>query len=336
MNERARLAVTAADVYTARRRIAGHVQRTPLVPAPALSRRLEASLSLKLDNMQDTGAFKQRGATNAVLNLAEPARAAGVVAVSTGNHGRAVAHAARQAGTRAVICLSKLVPEAKVGAIRDLGAEVRIHGDSQDEAEEEARRLVRDGGLTWIPPFDHPDVIAGQGTLGLEILEDAPDTEAILVPLSGGGLIAGIALVAKAINPAIRIIGISMDRGAAMIASLEAGRPVQVAEVPSLADSLGGGIGLDNAHTFPMVRALVDQLLVVSEDEIAEAMRALFFEERLVAEGACVVGLAAMMTGKLDLRGRRVVLPITGRNLDMSLFHRLMGGTPPATLLARG
>jgi threonine dehydratase len=325
--------VTVAEVYAARERLAGRVQRTPLIPAPALSRRLETDIRLKLDTMQDTGAFKQRGATNAVARLHADALARGVVAVSTGNHGRGVAHAAKQVGARAVVCLSELVPETKVAAIRDLGAEVRIVGRSQDEAEGEARRLVRDAGMTWIPPFDHPDVIAGQGTMGLEILEDAPETDAILVPLSGGGLIAGIALVAKAINPAIRIVGISMDRGAAMVESLEAGHPVQVTEVPSLADSLGGGIGMDNTHTFAMTRALVDDVLLVTETEIAEAMRALFFDERIVAEGACVVGLAAMASGKCDMRGRRVVLPITGRNLDMRVFQRLMTGEPPEAVL---
>jgi threonine dehydratase len=335
MTHPADLGVTVADVYAARRRIAGRVQRTPLIPAPALSRRHGAEIKLKLDNMQDTGAFKQRGATNAVARLSAEAREKGVVAVSTGNHGRGVAYAAKQAGVPAIICLSELVPEAKVDAIRDLGAEVRIIGKSQDEAEEEAKRLVREGGMTWVPPFDHPDVIAGQGTMALEILEDAPETEAILVPLSGGGLIAGIALVAKAVNPAIRIIGISMDRGAAMAESLKAGKPVAVTEVPSLADSLGGGIGLDNAYTFNMTRALVDEVHLVTEDDIAEAMRSLYFEERIVAEGACVVGLAAMATGRIDMRGRKVVLPITGRGLDMGAFTRLMSGENAASVLAR-
>ena len=326
-------APTLRDVYAARRRIAGRVQRTPLVPAPALSRRHGAEIRLKLDNMQDTGAFKQRGATNAVANLPAEARARGVVAVSTGNHGRAVAHAAQQTGTRAVICLSRLVPAVKVAAIRDLGAEVRIHGESQDAAEEEAKRLVREDGMAWIPPFDHPDVIAGQGTMGLEILEDWPAVETLLVPLSGGGLIAGLALVAKTLNPAIRVVGISMENGAAMADSLKAGKPVAVREVPSLADSLGGGIGLDNRYTFAMTRDLVDEVLVVSEDEIAEALRALYHEERLIAEGACVVGLAAVMAGRLDLRGARTVLPITGRNLDMTLFTRLMTGAAADAVL---
>jgi len=325
--------ITLADVYAARQRIAGRVQRTPLVPAPALSRRHGAEIRLKLDNMQDTGAFKQRGATNAIRNLDPEVAARGVVAVSTGNHGRGVAYAAKQAGVRAVICLSRLVPEVKVAAIRDLGAEVCIHGDSQDEAEDEARRLVQDAGMAWIPPFDHPDVIAGQGTMALEILEDWPAVETLLVPLSGGGLIAGLALVAKTLNPVIRVVGISMENGAAMAASLDVGKPVAVREYPSLADSLGGGIGLDNRYTLAMTRALVDEVVLVSEDEIAEALRALYYEERLIAEGACVVGLAAVMAGRLDLRGARTVLPITGRNLDMTLFTRLIDGEPVDSLL---
>ncbi len=216
------------QILHARKRIAGHVLRTPLYPASGLSRHLSADIFIKCEHHQLTGSFKLRGATNAILSLTDEERRRGVVGASTGNHGRGLAHAARNAGVRAVVCMSALVPENKVAAIRDLGAEVRIVGRSQDDAQAEVDRLVAEDGMTMIPPFDHEAVIAGQGTAGLEIVEDLPDVAAILVPLSGGGLISGVALAAKAMRPEVRIIGISMERGAAMAESLKAGRPVPV------------------------------------------------------------------------------------------------------------
>ena len=220
-----------------------------------------------MEHRQITGSFKLRGATNAILSLSDDERRRGVVGVSTGNHGRGLAHAAARAGVRAIICMSALVPENKVAAIRDLGAEVRIVGRSQDDAQEEVDRLVRDEGMTMIPPFDHPAVIAGQGTLGLEMLEDVPDLAEVLVPLSGGGLIAGIALAVKAdAARGIRVTGISMERGAAMAESLAAGQPAVTPERPTLANSLGGGVGLDNRYTFAMVRDLVDRVVTLDRD----------------------------------------------------------------------
>ena len=212
-------------------RMAPHVARTPLVADPRLPQ-----VWLKCEHRQPTGAFKLRGATNAVLSLAPDALSRGVVTASTGNHGRALAHAARLAGTRAVVCLSRLVPQNKVAAIRDLGAEVRIVGASQDEAMVEVARAVCDEGLTEIAPFDDAAVVAGQGTIGLEIAEDAPDATTILVPLSGGGLIAGIAVAVKALRPGTRIVGVTMESGAAMIASLAAGAPVEVEDDSTLAE----------------------------------------------------------------------------------------------------
>ena len=176
--------------------------------------------------------------------------------------------------------------------------------------------MVREEGLTDIPPFDHPHVIAGQGTIALEILEDRPDIETILVPLSGGGLIGGIALAAKALKPSIRIIGISMARGAAMQASLKAGRPVEVEELPTLADSLGGGIGLENRWTFDLCRSLVDEVVLLDEVEIYRGMRTLLLEERLVAEGAAAVGHAALLAGKVKLGGPAAII-VSGQNAPM-------------------
>ncbi|WP_413873033.1 hydroxyectoine utilization dehydratase EutB [Albidovulum sp.] len=316
--------VTLADILAARRRIRGLADGTAFVPSPFMTARAGREFLLKLETAQPTGAFKLRGAANAVLAL--PEGTPGVVCCSTGNHGRAVAHAAARRGLRAVVCLSHLVPEAKVEGIRALGAEVCIVGMSQDEAMAESLRLRGAEGLVEIPPFDDARVIAGQGTVALEMLEARPDLDMLLVPLSGGGLAAGVAVAAKAINPRVRVIGITMDRGAAMHQSVRAGRPVEVPEVASLADSLGGGIGLHNRLTFPLCRDLLDDILLVSEEEIRDAMQALYFEDRIVAEGAAVVGLAAVLAGKIPAPRAPVGTIITGRNPDMSVFTRIMSG----------
>lgn len=318
--------VTLRDLYRARRAIAPWVRRTPLVPSPALSREVGASVFLKLETLQDTGSFKLRGATNRLLGLSEEKRGLGVVTVSTGNHGRAVAHAAGRLGVPTVVCLSKLVPRNKVEAIRELGAEVRVVGSSQDEAQEEAERLVAEEGKVYVSPFDDPHVIAGQGTIGLELLEDCPAVDTVLVPVSGGGLIAGIALALKSAARDIRVVGVSMELGAAMYESQRAGKPVQVPEGPSLADSLGGGIGFDNRYTFAMVREYVDDLVRVSEEQIAAAMVHAYRQERLVAEGAGVVGIAALRDGLARDVRRTVVVIVSGGNVDMDAFTRIIGG----------
>lgn len=318
------MSLSLADVFTASRTIEGVATRTPLVPSPFLSRIAGRDFLLKLENTQPIGAFKLRGAVNAVFNL--PQGVAGVTCCSTGNHGRGVAYAARARGLRAVICMSSLVPQAKVDGIRALGAEVRIIGKSQDDALAESQRLARDEGLAEISPFDDAHVIAGQGTIGLELLQDRPDLGAILVPLSGGGLAAGVAVAAKAIKPDIKVIGVTMDRGAAMYESVRAGRPVEVEEVASLADSLGGGIGPKNRLSFPICRELIDDYVLVTEDEIYDAMQTVYYEERMVAEGASVVGIAALKAGKLPPVDGPIATIVTGRNVDMRVFTDIVNG----------
>lgn len=315
------------DLFQARARLRGRIRHTPLVSSPSLSRHTGSAVHLKLDCLQITGSFKLRGALNALLRLSAEERARGVIGVSTGNYGRALAHAAHSMGVRAVICMSRLVPANKVESIRALGADVRIVGDSQDEAELEVARLVREQGLVQLPPFDHPDVVAGQGTAGLEMLEDLPTVDTVLVPLSGGGLLAGIALAMKSANPDIRVIGVSMERGCAMHASLLAGHPVQVEELPTLADSLGGGIGLGNRYTFPMVKRLVDETVLVSEDEIAAAIRHAYVEERVIVEGAGAVGIAALLSGRVEAGGVTAVV-LSGQNIDMATHRRIVDGQP--------
>ncbi|APG95537.1 threonine dehydratase (plasmid) [Sinorhizobium americanum] len=318
--------MTIEDIEAAARRFSGRVLTTPLVASPSLSKRCGVPVGLKLEHHQTTGSFKLRGATNAVLSLSNEERARGVVAASTGNHGRALAHAARAEGSLATICMSHLVPENKVSEIRRLGADVRIVGSSQDEAQEEVERLVAEKGLVMVPPFDHPAVVAGQGTLGLEIVEQMPDVALVLVPVSGGGLAAGVAAAVKARRPATRVIGLTMERGAAMQASLAAGKPVLVEEQPSLADSLGGGIGLDNRVTFRMCRELLDDIILLTEGEIAAGMRHAYAEEREIVEGAGAVGIAALLAGKINDIDGPIAVILSGRNVHMGLHLSVMNG----------
>ena len=309
--------VKMRDVYAARQAIAGMAVRTPLIEAPALTEREGASVYLKLENVQRTGSFKIRGAASKLSSLTDDERRRGVIAVSSGNHGRAVAYVARELGVRAVICMSTRVPPNKVEGIRSLGADLELHGESYDAAERHALRLQEERGLTMIPPFDDPHVIAGQGTIGLEILEDLPSVGSVMVPLSGGGLMAGVALVLKAADPSIRTIGVSMERAPVMFHSLRAGHPIQMEEQETLADALVGGIGLDNRHTFRMIQKVVDETLLVTEEEIASAMAFALSQQHLVVEGGGAVALAALMTGKLAGQGEEVIVVLSGGNVEI-------------------
>lgn len=318
------LPVSRADVERAASRIAGGVVRTPLVPSPTLSERAGQAVHLKLETRQPIGAFKLRGAINAILSLEDAARRRGLVTASTGNHGRAVAYAARELGVSATICMSSLVPANKVEAIRSLGADIRIVGVSQDDAQDEVERLVQTLRLTPIPPFDDVNVVAGQGTIGLELVEDLPDLATVLVPLSGGGLAGGIAVAVKALKPQARIIGISMERGAAMHAAIAAGKPVATREEETLADSLGGGIGLSNRVTFALCRDLLDGIVLLTEDEIAAGIRHAAYEEGEVVEGAGAVGIAAILADKVQLLGPTAVI-VSGGNIDPEIHRNLIG-----------
>ena len=315
--------VSLQEIERAAARIAGHVTRTPLVRSGTLSAITRHPVYLKLETRQPTGSFKLRGATNAILALAEPAH--GLTTASTGNHGRAVAHAARELGLSATICMSSLVPANKVEATRALGADIRIVGTSQDDAQEEVERLVESQGLTQIPPFDNADVVAGQGTIGLEIIEDLPDIMTVLIPLSGGGLAGGIAAAIKALRPQARIIGVSMERGAAMQAAIAAGRPVAVREEETLADSLGGGIGLANRVTFALCRDLLDDIVLLTEDEIAAGIRHAALQEGEVVEGAGAVGIAAILAKKVHPVGPIVII-VSGGNIDPARHRKIVEG----------
>ena len=310
--------ITLRHVFLAQQTIAPLARRTPLIRSAALTDQMGAAVYLKLELLQETGAFKLRGAANKIINLAPKEKERGVVTVSTGNHGRAVAYVAGRLGINATICLSERVPANKVEALQRLGAEVIIYGQSQDDAGGRASQLQAERGLTMIHPFDDPDIIAGQGTIGLELLQERPTIDTVLVPLSGGGLISGIALALKSADPAIRVVGVSMERAPVMAHSLLAGRPVQMPEEPTLADSLQGGIGLDNRYTFHLVQQFVDDVVLVTEEEIAAAMAFALNEHHLALEGAGAVGIAALLHGRVTDVGRNTAVVLSGGNVNMS------------------
>jgi threonine dehydratase len=316
---------TLFDVYRAQRTIRSMIINTPLVPSPELAESTGArSVHLKLECLQNTGAFKVRGAANKILNLSEEEKKKGVITFSTGNHGRAVAYVAGKTGIRAMVCLSEHVAAYRAEAIRKLGAEVSIKGTSQDEAEENYRRLMAERDLVPVVPFDDPMIIAGQGTIALEILSELPDADVLMIQLSGGGLLAGIAMAAKSINPGIHVVGLSLTQSPAMIESLKAGRPVPVKEKDSIADSLLGGIGADNRYTLALVARYVDEHLKIGEEEIKDAMVTVFLRHRLVAEGAAAVGVAALEKRMMDVSGKKVVALLSGSTIDPGQYARIL------------
>ncbi len=316
--------INLRDVYLARGRIEGVVRRTPLVEAPRLSAKGGGRVLIKLENLQVTGSFKLRGAANKLFSLTEEERARGVITVSSGNHGRAVAYVAGELGVSAVVCIPEAVPENKREAIRELGAELIVRGKDADEAMLFADRLRDERGLTMVHPFDDPEVIAGQGTIGLELMEDFPQIDTVIVPLSGGGLMSGIAFTLKSINPAIRVIGVSMERGPAMVDSLKAGKIVEVVEEPTLADALAGGLNADNAYTFRMVQAYVDETVLVSEEEIAGGMGFMLEKHHQVIEGGGAVGIATLLYDKVETLGGNIAIVASGGNVSVEVLRKIM------------
>lgn len=322
--------VTLDDVDAARARIAGVAVHTPLVPADELTGRAGVPVLLKLEGVQPTGSFKVRGAASKIRSLAPDAAACGVVTASTGNHGRAVAHVARTMGVPATVCVSSLVPPGKVRALEALGCDLEVGGRSQADGLVRAADLVAERGMTLVHPFDDREVIAGQGTIGREVVEQAPEVGTIVVPLSGGGLISGVAVAAKALRPDVRVVGVSMERGAVMVASLAQGHPVDLDEQPTLADSLQGGIGTDNRFTLALTRALVDDVVLVSEQQIWDGMRFAYDHHRVLLEGGGAVGIAALLAGTVAPAGPTVVVA-SGANAEDGQVAALARGdaAPP-------
>ena len=281
---------------------------------------------MKLENTQDTDSFKVRGASNAILRALEKREIHRVVTASSGNHGRSVAYVASRLNLKATICVTKLVPKDKIAGIESLGATVVIHGDDQNQAVEQALDVAEREQALYVPPFDHPDVIAGQGTAGLEMLERCPELDVLIVPVSGGGLMSGIAAAARALKPGIGIIGVTCKQDAAMYESVKAGRVVTVRERPSIADALPGPIPEDNRYTFPMCRELVDDIVPVRDGDIAAAMRYVLDYERFVLEGAGAVSIAYVLHNPQSFRNLNVAAVCSGGNVSKqrlaSIFER--------------
>jgi threonine dehydratase len=315
--------VALPDIQAALGRIRDQIYLSPCARSETLSRASGTHAFLKLENLQMTGAYKERGALNKLLTLAPAERARGLIAASAGNHAQAVAYHGGRLGVTVTIVMPETTPIMKVANTRAHGARVVLCGTNYDEAHAEARRLEQAEGLTFVHPFDDPLVIAGQGTLGLEILDQVPDVDAVVVPVGGGGLISGVAAAVKARRPAVRVVGVEAELIPCMQAALQAGRPVTLAPAATLAD----GIAVKRAGdlTFEHVRAHVDELVTVTEEEIASAILYCLEKEKTVAEGAGAVGVAALLNRKVrGLEGRRVVTVVSGGNIDVNIVARII------------
>ena len=310
------------DFKKAHKSISPYINYTPLIHSLALSKNLE--VYLKLECLQVTGSFKLRGATNKLLSLTNEQKNKGVIAVSTGNHGKGVAHAAKQIGIKSTIFMSSMVPEHRKKAIESLGAKVEIIGNNSDEADLYAREFAKKNNITLVHPFDDLDVIAGQGTVGLEMLEAMPDIDSVIIPTSGGGLIGGIALAIKLQKPSVKIIATSMKRGPSMYESLKAGKPVDVKEEETLADCLGGSIGLENQYTFGICKDVIDDFILIDEPKIAEGIKFNFEKHKLVTEGAAATSIMAVKDQLSSHFGKNTICLLCGGNIDSELFGKII------------
>lgn len=317
------MTITIADIHAAQRTIQGVILPTPILSDDALSREVGAKVFLKAENLQRGGSFKVRGAYNKLAHLSDAERQRGVIAHSAGNHAQGLAYAARAYGVAATIVMPEYAPLTKVVNTRALGAEVVLHGGTFDEAGEKARELQASRGLTLVHAFNDPHIIAGQGTLGLEIMMALPEVSLLVVPIGGGGLISGIATAAKAMNPHIRIVGVQASGCASVRPSLEAGQPVALQAAQTIADGIA--VKRPGDLTLPMIRALVDEVVEVSEDDIARGIAHCVQSARLVVEGAGAAGVAALLTGRVKAAPNDVVcLPLCGGNIDGNLLARVI------------
>lgn len=316
------LSITLADVVAARERLHGSVYYTPCAYSQMLSDLTGQQIYLKLENLQMTGAFKERGALNRIATLTPDQAARGVVAASAGNHAQGVAYHATKRGIRSTIVMPLATPLVKVTATRGFGANVVLHGANYDEACEEATRLCAAEGMTFIHPFDDPVVMAGQGTIGLELLEQVTNLEAVAVPIGGGGLIGGIACAIKESRPEVRVVGVQTSRLPSMAAAVAEHHPVTVEPATTIAD----GIAVRRAGdiTFPVIEKYVDEIVTVDEDEIASAILVLLEREKTLAEGAGATALAALLQHKTSLNGARTAVLIGGGNIDVTLLSRII------------
>jgi threonine dehydratase len=321
-NTNSNLSIDLSDVLAARERLQGAIYYSPCPHSVMLSELTGQQVYLKLENLQMTGSFKERGALNRIAMLTPEQAARGVIAASAGNHAQGVAYHATKRGIRALIVMPLTTPLVKVTATRDFGADVVLHGANYDEACAEAMRLCAEQDLTFIHPFDDPAVMAGQGTIGLELLEQVPLLEAVVVPIGGGGLIGGIACAIKESRPEVRVVGVQTSRLPSMAAAVEAHHPVTINPATTIAD----GIAVRRAGdlTLPMVERYVDEIVTVDEDEIASAILMLLEREKTLAEGAGAAALAALLQHRTSLDGAHTAVLVCGGNIDVTLLSRII------------
>ena len=323
MNPNSTCGVSLSEIVAARLRLNGSVARTPCTESVSLSELTGARIFCKQEQLQRTGSFKERGARNALAQLSPEEAKRGVIAASAGNHALGLAWHGHLLGIPVTVVMPRFAPLVKVSRCRQFGATVVLHGDSFEQARTEAQRLTEECGLHYVHPYDDPSVIAGQGTLAFEVLEQVPDAEAIVVPVGGGGLLAGIATVLKALKPDLQIIGVEPANAACFAAGFEAGKPVRISTKFTLADGLA--VAEAGHQTLAIGRALVDRLVTVDEEALALAILRFAELDKCVVEGAGAAGLAAILAGSLpDLVGKRVVLVLTGGNIDPLAHSRVI------------
>ena len=307
-------------VYQASFALKDVARKTDLIYSPHFSKNNE--VYLKTENLQATGSFKLRGAYFKISRLSDEEKAAGIVACSAGNHAQGVALAATRMGAKSIICMPDGAPISKVEATKALGAEVRLVKGAYDDAYTYACKLRDDTGATFIHPFDDPDVIAGQGTIGLEILDQLPDVDAIVVPIGGGGLISGVAYAVKKLKPEVKIYGVQAKEAASMADSLKYDEQVTLKTVSTFADGIA--VKHPGDLTFSLIKKYVEEVVTVTEDEIAAAILSLIEKQKLIAEGAGAVSVAAMMFGKIPVEGKKVVCLVSGGNIDVNILSRVI------------
>jgi threonine dehydratase len=316
------LSLTRDDFEAARARVAPHTYHTPLLTSRSLSEATGFDMRLKAEIFQRGGSYKVRGPTNLIGQLTDEEKARGVICSSAGNHSQGVAIAARQHGVKAVVCMAENATPSKIAATEGYGAEVILHGTIWDEANEKALELVEERGLTYIHPFDDPRLIAGQGTVGLEIMEDFPDVDVIVVPIGGGGLISGVSMAAKSINPDVRIIGVESSGAPAMKLSVEAGHQVTLDEVDCVIDGLR--VKRIGYNTRSVAARFVDEIVTLPDQQIFEALLWLMERAKLVAEGAAAAPVGALLQGLVKApAGAKVVAVLSGGNLDTEQLRGL-------------
>lgn len=314
--------VTLADIVRARKTIQSVIKETGVYNCSKLGRKIQGEVFLKLENLQRTGSFKLRGACNKIANLSDEEKSNGVIASSAGNHAQGVAYSATRLGISATIVMPATAPLSKIQATKDYGAKVVLEGAVYDDAYAKAREIQIETGATFLHPFDDREIIAGQGTIMLEIFEKIPDVDVVIVPIGGGGIIAGIAAAAKALNPCIRVIGVESISAPCMTMAIDKGESIEI----SLRSSIADGIAVRKAGTITLehVKAFVDEIITVSESEIAQAMLFLMEKDKIIAEGAGSVSVAAILSGKLELVGKKVVAIISGGNVDINMMERVL------------